>query len=479
MVIHTIGNGVLCVGFNFRTSNRDQQFFLPPSLHDWLPEDHLAWFLVDAVDQMDLTPVLKRYRADGWGGASYDPSIMLCLLLYAYCLGERSSRRIERLCQEDVGFRVVSANLTPDHTTIARFRRRHANEVAGLFIDVLKLCSKAGLATVGKVSLDGTKMEANASYAANRTYEGLQREVEKMLAEAEAADREEDEKHDPGDSGNPLPKDLRNRQQRLALFKVCKERLEHEAAERAAEQQAKVDERKVKEETAGKKLRGRPPKAPDATVDKNARMNPTDPDSRIMSTRRGPIQGYNAQAVVTEDQIIIAAKVTQAGNDFHQLHPMLTQAKSNLNQAGVTESIGAALADAGYWTEDNFLQAPADGPELFVNTKKDWKQRKSVTDTVETPEQPENLSPRERMELKLSTKQGWDIYKTRAHTVEPTFGQIKDVRGCDRFMCRGLAPCDSEWTLLCLTHNLLKLWRHATGRIHRAFEEPTVAPVAP
>lgn len=468
------------MGFNFRTSNRDQLLLLPPSLHDWLPEDHLAWFLVDAVDHMDLTPLLKRYRADGWGGASYAPSVMMCLLLYAYCLGERSSRRIERLCQEDVGFRVVSANVMPDHTTIARFRRRHENEVAGLFIDVLKLCREAGLVKVGKVSLDGTKMEANASYSANRTYDGLQREVEKMLAEAEATDREEDETHGPGNSSNALPKDLRNRQQRLERLKACQERLEQEAAERAAEQQAKVDERKAKEEAAGKKLPGRPPKAPDATVDENARANPTDPDSRIMTTRRGHIQGYNAQAVVTEDQIIVAAEVTQAGNDFHQLHPMLTTTKSNLDRAGITESIGAALADAGFWTEDNFLQAPVDGPELFINTMKDWKQRKAAKEAMEIPDQlPENLSPRERMELKLSTSQGWDTYKTRAQTVEPTFGQIKDGRGCGRFMRRGLAPCTSEWKLLCLTHNLLKLWRHATGQVRRALQEPLVAATAP
>lgn len=462
------------MGFNFRTSNRDQLFLLPPSLHDWLPEDHLAWFLVDAVAQMDLTPVLKRYRADGWGGASYDPSIMLCLLLYAYCLGERSSRKIERLCQEDLGFRVVSANLMPDHTTIARFRRRHENEVAGLFIDVLKLCREAGLVKVGKVALDGTKMEANASFAANRTYDGLQREVEKMLAEAEATDCEEDRTHGPGNSGGTLPTEMRNRQQRLERLKACKERLEREAAEQAAEQQAKVDERKVREEAAGKKLRGRRPKAPDPTVDENARANPTDPDSRIMSTRRGCIQGYNAQAVVTEDQIIIAAEATQFGNDFHQLHPMLNKASSNLNQAGVTESIEAALADAGFFTEDNILQAPVDGPELFINTKKDWKQRKAPKDVVEAPDQlSENLSPRERMELKLSTKTGWDVYKTRAQTVEPTFGQIKDGRDCDRFMRRGLAPCDSEWKLLCLTHNLLKLWRHTTGRIRCALKPPS------
>lgn len=469
-------DGVLSlVGFNFRAYSRDQLLLLPPSLHDWLPEDHLAWFLVDVVEQLDLSPILQRYRSDGWGGASYDPSVMLCVLLYGYCGGERSSRRIERLCQEDVGFRVVSANLMPDHTTIARFRRRHENEISGLFIDVLKLCHAAGLVKVGKVALDGTKMEANASFAANRTFEGLKQEVQKILAEAEAVDREEDQTRGPGNAGDGLPEAMRNRQQRLDRLRVCKERLEQEAAEKAAAQQAKVDERKAKEEAAGKKLPGRRPKAPDATVDENARANPTDPDSRVMTTRRGFIQGYNAQAVVTSEQIIVAAEVTQDGNDFRQLHPMLTKAKVNLSQAGVSESIGAALADAGFWTEENALHTPVDGTELYVNTKKDWKLRKATKDAADDPNQPSDLSPREQMEAKLATEQGWNVYKTRATTIEPTFGQIKDARGCDRFVRRGLDPCDSEWKLLCLTHNLLKLWRHATGRLRRPPSSPELS----
>lgn len=463
-----MGRGAV-VGYNFRPYNRDQMYLLPPSMHDWLPEDHLAWFLVDAVDQMDLRPFLSKYRSDGWGAPSYDPSVMVCLLLYAYCLGERSSRRIERLCQEDIAFRVVSANQMPDHCTIARFRRRHEQELAGLFVEVLKLCHAAGLVKVGTVALDGTKMKANASFAANRTYEGLKREVERMLAEAEETDRAEDETHGPGNSGNSLPEGLRSRRERLERLKACKERLEREAAERAAKQQAKVDERRAREEATGKKLRGRKPKAPDASVDKNARANPTDPDSRIMSSRQhGLIQGYNGQAVVTEDQIIIAAKVTQDCSDVHQLHPMLDQARTNLDAAGIPDQIEVALADAGYWCEENSRVVP-NGPELYINTTKDWKLRKAIKKTSGSEAQsPRHLTPRQRMEQKLSTEAGWAIYKKRAQTVEPTFGQIKDGRNCDRFMSRGLSACDSEWQLLCLTHNLLKLWRHVAGRLSRA-----------
>jgi hypothetical protein len=348
--------------------------------------------------------------------------------------------------------------------------------LAGLFLDVLKLCRQAGLLKVGQVALDGTKMEANASLSSNRSHEWLKGEVEKMLAEAEATDSEEDRAHGPRKNGDSLPEGLRNRQERLKRLKACKERLETEAEEQAAEQQAKLDERKAKEEAMGKKLRGRKPKTPDASVAEEAKANSVDPDSRIMKTRRGFVQGYNAQAVVTGDQIIVAAEVTQECNDVHQLHPMLGKAESNLSQAGVAESIQAATADAGYWSETNAEQTSADGPELFVATTKDWKQRKALK--AAPPPQgpmPENLSPREQMEWKLLTERGREVYATRGQTIEPVFGQIKDGRGCDRFMRRGVAPCDSEWKLLCLTHNLLKLWRRATGQLCRAIKRPVTA----
>lgn len=464
------------MGYRFRSVNRDQLYFLPLSLRDWLPEGHLAWFIIDAVDQMNLRPFLAKYRSDGWGGESYDPSMMVCLLLYAYCLGERSSRRIEQLCQEDVGFRVVSANQMPDHTTIARFRQRHEKELAGLFVEVLKLCREAGLLRVGRVALDGTKMEANASLSSNRRHEWIQAEVAKMLAEAEATDQEEDRTQGPGQDGGPLPEGLRHRQERLERLKACKERLEKEAEAQAAAQQRKLEERQAKEEAAGRKLRGRKPKAPDASVAEDAKANIVDPDSRIMKTRQGFVQGYNAQAVVTGDQIIIAAEVTQDCNDVHQLAPMMEQAESNLSQVGVEESIEEVVADAGYWSETNVTQTAPDDPELFIATTKDWKQRKALKEAL--PPQgpmPENLSPREQMEWKLLTAKGREVYATRGQTVEPTFGQIKDGRGCERFMRRGLPACDSEWKLLCLTHNLLKLWRRATEPLRRAIQQPITA----
>jgi transposase len=444
---------------NFIPCDRNQVYLMPPSLEDWLSKDHLAWFVLDAVAQMDLGPFYAKRRADGWGRAAYPPSMMVPLLLYAYCLGERSSRNIERLCETDVAFRIVAANHVPDHATIARFRRGHLKELEALFVEILRLCAEAGLVKLGKVSIDGTKMKASAALAANRTHEGLAKEIKKILAEAEAVDREEDRRYGKK-RGDELPEDMRNQKTRVARLKECKERLEKEAEERAAQKQKKIDERAAKEEATGKKLRGRKPKEPDPTPSSKAKANVTDPESRIMKTRKGYVQGYNAQAAVTENQIITAAEVTQQENDKKQLHPMLDKTEENAAAAGVEEKVGAALADAGYWSESNAEVAGPDGPELLIATTKDHKQRKAAREAPPPRGRiPKDLSCRERMERKLLTKRGRALYKLRGRTVEPVFGQIKDARGCDGFLLRGLDGVSGEWKLLCGTHNLLKLWR--------------------
>jgi len=448
---------------NFIPCDREQSYLMPPSLRDWLGEDHLAWCVLNAVGVMDLSAFEAKYRADGWGAAAFPPSMMVPLLLYAYCVGERSSREIERACETDVGFRVVAANRKPDHSTIARFRRRNLKELEGLFTQILTLCVEAGLVKVRVVAIDGTKMEANASLAANRTHEGLTKEIEKavkrMLAEAEATDAEEDRLY--GEKrGDELPEELRTEKGRIARLRECRDRLEREAAERAAEQQRKIDERAAKEESTGKKLRGRKPKAPDPTPEAKAKANVTDPASRIMKTRKGYVQGYNAQAAVTEEQIIIAAEVTQEANDKKQLHPMIEKTAENIEAAGVEEKVGVALADAGYWSEANVQEAEADGPELLIATTKDWKQRKAARERPPPRGRiPKDISVRERMDRKLMTKRGRATYKKRSRTVEPVFGQIKDARGVGRFLLRGLDGASGEWKLLCGTHNLLKLWR--------------------
>ncbi len=454
------------MGYNFRIVDRDQMYLMPPSLREWLPENDLAWFIMDAVSQMDLQKFRGRYRADGCGNAAYDPSMMVSLLLYSYCMGERSSRRIEGLCVRDVAYRVIAANQAPDHATIARFRQGYEKELGELFTQVLKLCTEAGLVKVGLVALDGTKIKANAALDANRTHASIEEEVQKWLKEAQATDEEEDRLYGSDRRGDELPPELADRRSRLARLKECKERLEREAAQAAAEQQAKVDAAKAEEAATGKKRRGRKPKAPDPTPEATAKANVTDPDSRIMKTRKGYLQGYNAQAVVTEGQIIVAAELTQEENDVHQLHPMLAKTKENLAAAGCQEEVQALDADAGYWSEANIRNADPDGPELLIATTKDWKQRKAMREQpVPRGRIPANLSPRERMERKLLTQRGRALYKKRSQTVEPVFGQIKDARGCDRFMRRGQSACDSEWKLICATHNLLKLWRNARAKV--------------
>jgi transposase len=452
-------------GYNFIRPNRDQLLLMPPALQDWLPPDDLAYFLLDAVDQFDLTPFYAAYRVDGVGQAAFQPHMMVALLLYAYCLGVRSSRQIERLCQRDVAFRVVAGNLGPDHATVARFRQRHTEALKGLFTDILRLCQEAGLVKVGLVALDGTKVAADAALEANRTYESIRAEVETMLNEAESKDIEEDRLHGPEHRGDELPEALRDRRGRLERLKRCRERLEREADAAAAEHARKLEERAAKEAATGQKLRGRKPKSVLETPEPEAKANVTDPDSRIMKTRQGYVQGYNAQAAATADQIIVAAEVTPDENDVGQLHPMLAAAANELRAAGVEQSVGAVLVDAGYCSEENLQQADPEGPELFVATRKDWKQREQMRQgSPPRGRIPGHLSPRERMDRKLLTKRGRRLYKQRGQIIEPVFGQTKACRGIDRFQRRGLANCQSEWKVICGTHNLLKLWRSGKAR---------------
>jgi transposase len=450
------------MSYNFIPCDRDQILLLPPDLREWLPSGHLAWFVIDAVGQMDLSAFYAQYREDGKGNTAFDPSMMVGLLLYSYCQGERSSRRIEKLCMVDVAYRVLSANRIPDHTTIARFRRENASLLEHLFVEVLRLCKEAKMLKLGVVALDGTKVKGNASLAANRTSEGLETEVRTMLSEAESADRQEDALYGAQRRGDELPAELADSRSRLARLRECKRRLDQEAQEAREAQQRKIDKREEQEEQ-GHRMRGRKPLAAEDAVDKDAKANVTDPDSRIMKTRSGFVQGYNAQAVATENQIIIAAAVTQQENDVNQLHPMLDNARKTLDKIGEEKKIEAATVDAGYFSEDNMTTAPANGPELYIATKKDWKRRKEQA-TAESPkgEMPENLSAKQRMEWKLMTETGKAIYAKRKTIIEPIFGQIKDARGIRTFLMRGIGAAQAEWNLICATHNLRKLF--AAGR---------------
>ena len=454
------------MAYNFLPCNRDQAYLLPPSLREWLPEDHLAWFVIDAVEQIDLSAAYAPYRADGWGAAAFEPKMMTTLLVYAYCLGIRSSRQIERLCLQDVAFRVIAANARPDHCTVARFRQQNSHALEGLFTQVLRLCAEAGLVKLGVVALDGTKIKADAALSANRTGDALGKEVKKMLAEAQETDAKEDALHGTDRRGDELPKALQNRQSRLARLKECRERLAREAAEKVAEQTRKIQQRQADEAASGNKKRGRKPKAPEEAANAQAKANVTDPDSRIMKTRQGHVQGYNAQAVATAEQIIVAADITHEANDVRQAAGMLAQAQANAAAVGIEDKIGTGLMDAGYWSENNVeALSQSDAPAVLIATTKDWKQRKALRENSPPRGRiPKGLGARDRMERKLLTKCGRALYRLRSQTIEPVFGQIKSVRGCERFMRRGQDACRSEWRLICATHNLLKLFRSGKAR---------------
>lgn len=436
--------------------HRNQGFLLPPSLKDWLPEDHLVWFVLEAVQNMDLAEFHASFREDGSGGAGYDPSMMVALYVYSYSLGVLSSRAIQKLCECDIAYRVICGNLQPDHTTIARFRQRHEARIQTIFAEVLRLCREAGLTKLGTIAIDGTKVQGNASLAANKTEAGLEEEVARLLQAAKAKDAEEDALYGSA-RGDELPPELRNSKSRLARIQEClasiheKKRLDEEAKAK------KAQERQEKEKASKKSLRGRKPK--DDPQPKAYKANVTDPESRILKGQKGYVQGYNAQAVANTAQIIVAAEVVDSANDQHLLHPMVEKAVENLAEAGETELPKVALADAGY-TNDADLKKPLPaGIELIAATQKDSQER-ALNTPAPRGRIPHSLSPKDRMSRKLRTQRGKKLYKKRGQTIEPVFGQIKGCQRLNRFSRRGKSACDSEWKLICAAHNLKKLWRH-------------------
>lgn len=452
---------------HFREPNRRQHYLLPVNMMEWVREDDIVHLILDVVEEMDLERLEQRYQVGGVGAPAYAPRMMLPVLIYAYTHGYTTSRKIERLCVRDAGFRMIVGEETPDHASIARFRRRHMDDIQELFAAVLVLCRKAGLGRLGLVALDGTKVKGNAALEANRTAKTLEEEVRALLQQAEADDAREDALY--GDRrGDELPKGLRQRADRLKRLQQCREQLEQEAAAAAGKQQEKREARAAEEQATGKKRRGRKPKRRSATVDADAKANPSDPDSRIMKTRTGWVQGYNGQIVVTKDQIILAAVVTQDHNDVQQLDPMLTQVGVNADATGEAGSaLGVVLADAGYWSDANAGVAPP-GSELLIATRKDWKQRR-VLKTRGAPRGriPANLSSRGRMERKLLTRRGKALYKLRGQTVEPVFGQMKQTQNAGHFQLRGLRACDGEWKLHAAAHNLKKLHRKRLRQLAR------------
>ncbi len=450
---------------NFLLCDRDQELLLPPSLRDWLPADHLAWFVLDAVEEMDLSAFYGAYREDGWGRAAFEPQMMVALLLYSYAVGERSSRGVERRCREDVAFRVITANQVPDHATIARFRARHEQALADTFVHVLALCAKAGLVSVGVVALDGSLLAGNASPQATRSYASIRAEVERMLAEAARADAEEDERL--GDArGDELPSELADPRSRRERLRRCKQQLEREQADEQVAYQENLAWRAAWESEHGRKLGGRKPTPPTADALAARKINTTDPDTRLMKRAGGrSVQGYNAQVVASPGQVIIAAQVTQSHNDSDQLAPMVACAAETLRDAGIQEPIGIVLADGGYWNSPAITNVREQGVDVLIPTQDRRRTR------------PRRLSPRQggeaqRIEAVLSQAEGQALYRRRQQIVEPVFAHTKFIRRTDRFLRRGRAACQAEWQLIAATHNLLKLWRASLAQAAKAIPEP-------
>jgi transposase len=447
----------------FRDFDPEQLLLLAPDLRAWLPEDHLAYYILDLVRELDLSAIERKYDGCAGGQPGYHPRLMVGLLLYAYCTGVPSSRKIEKATYESIPFRVLSADQHPDHDTVAEFRKRHLKELAALFVQVLQVCRRAGLVKLGHVALDGTKVRANASKHKAMSYARMQQaerelkdKVQQLLRRAKATDEEEDQRYGKGRRGDELPEELRFHRSRLAKIRQAKKALEEEARRGAEAQKGEYERKKEAWDNRSERRGGRPPVAPKAEPEAKAQRNFTDPDSRIMQdgATKSFEQCYNAQAAVDEhSQIIVAARVTQSPVDNRQLAPAVEKIK---------EHTGGALpkrlsADAGYWSEANARLLEREAIDGYLAPGKEKH-------TVEALPPPRGPIPRqatvtERMRRKLRTLKGRCTYCKRKHIVEPVFGQIKQVRGFRRFSFRGLQKVQAEWEFICLTHNLLKLFR--------------------
>lgn len=452
----------------FRPYDPDELWLLPPSPRDWLPEDHLAYFVSDLVDELNLTPLLATYGGVTRGTAPYHPQLLVKVLLYAYAVGIPASRQIARKLEEDVAFRVLAANQRPDFRTLSDFRKQHLPALAELFVQVLQLCQRAGLVKLGHIALDGTKVKANASkhkamsYGRMVTEEArLTAEVPRLLAQAETADARDDAAYGPDRRGDELPAEVARREHRLQTIRAAKAVLEQEAQADAA-LKAAYDARE-----ADGPRRGRPPQPPRSGPPPKAQRNFTDPESRIMpaSDAKGSVvQGYNCQAAVdARAQIIVAADVTDETNDKQQARPMLTQVLVHTTQVPRTVTM-----DAGYFSEANVTTLTALGCRPLIPP--DRQLHSQVVPAAPRGRPPADLSVADRMRRTLRTTRGRRLYAQRKAIVEPVFGQIKQGRGYRQFLLRGMQQVRGEWALICTTHNVLKLWSALRRRRRRPTE---------
>ena len=431
------------MGKTYRDYQPEQDFLLPPSLRDWLPEDHLAYFVSDVVEQLDLSAIESVYQEEQRGQPPYHPRMMTKVLIYGYCVGVFSSRRIQKKLSEDVGFRVLGAGNQPDFRTISDFRKLHLGALQGLFDQVLQIALQAGTVKLGRVMLDGSKVKANASKHKAMSYgrmqedeKRLKEEVKRLLAQAEATDAEEDTRYGRDKTGDELPAELARRETRLQRIQEAKRALEERTREEA-------------------KSKGKP----EEKAKPKARMqyNFTDPESRIMPGADGFVQAYNTQiAVEPEFQWIVGQRVTQATNDKQQLAPTV---KAIEEQAG--QKPQEVVTDSGYCSEANLKHLEKRKIEGFIATDREsYRNRQQPGPRGPLPQGATRV---DRMRRKLQTKVGAAIYSRRKTVVEPVFGQIKQARGFRQFLLRGLEKVQGEWAMICLTHNILKLHRLCYG----------------
>jgi transposase len=445
----------------FRHYDPAQTFLLPPSLDDWLPEDHEARFIAEVVDDLlDLSAIYDSY-VEASGAPPYDPKMMLKVLVFAYSTGVTSSREMERRCHTDVALRWLSANQAPDYRSISRFRRRHLEALDDLFVQVLRLCAQAGLVKLGRIALDGTKLRASASRHKAMSHdrivpkiEQLEAEVADLLAEAEAADRAEDDEFGQDRRGDKIPAELARRETRLAKLRAAKEAIEQEARDKAAR---KARQRATDQgaDQAGADTAAREAAA-QATPEGRAQRNFTDPESRMMKTNDGFHYAYNAQSVVDEEaQVILAAEVSNQAGDAGQLLPMIAVTETNLDEAGIEEDFTVVLADAGYCCAEN-LDAAADADvDVLIATGR-IRRGEHVAASPRGPI-PKNATARERMGRRLRTKRGRTDYARRKAIVEPAFGQMKVRQHAGFLRLRGIDGAQGEWVLHSICHNLRKL----------------------
>jgi len=440
----------------FREWLPNASWLFPPSPQDWLPENHLVYFLLDVVEKIDTSSLIDQYSSEKGGQPPFHPRMMLTLLLYSYSVGVFSSRKIMQRCETDVAFRIIVGEDIPDFRRIAEFRKRHLEQMQPLFLEVLMLCREAGLLNVGRLSLDGTKVKANASRHKAMSYdrmttevERLQKEIDQLLAQADAADDSDASQF--GDlRGDEIPDELARRASRLQKIEEAKAALEEQAREKAAAHVAQM-------EAEGRNHRTNPD---DAVPKPKAQRNFTDPESKIMKTsNKGFDQCGNAQAVANEEQVIVSADVTDQANDSRQAQPMVDQALSNLDEVGVTDNVNAFTADAGYFSEENMESLDGNDrlDDVFIATGRQ-KHNEGVPSSPKG--RPRNdLTAKQKMARRNRTQHGQKEYSRRKAIIEPVFGQIKHCQGFRQFQLRGLESMQGEWKLVCMTHNLLKLFR--------------------